>query len=880
MGNHRTCAAICAIMGLSGGMVLAAVPPPDELPAKIVVSGRTSTALDIKILKVGQEIPKTYAGGKIHNTPGFDFYVSEHYALKSNMGDDFSRQILEISELALPHWEDLIGARPPDPDKRMYICYGSDFAAMNRGMMSDVGFAGGAGGGITIYANHSAYDYPSGTLMYHRRALIIHENLHLLNMICKNSGGYEGMTYCGEQHVYDPAKKQLTVLCFDKAAINNWTDHDLQAIKTNFPSLREAAARWWEGGGDGVLYYQFLLTDPDRYLKWQIWRDELCAGRVSNASNPAIMDDIFGPLDRLNADWERWVKARRATFHHVDWGWEQDGNALMAYGWPWNKDYWSQMDIQYAPDETATYDPLRMDYPAEPMPPIVGPVKRGVPEPSVGYVADLSGGGWVGMGLGVSNRSMCQVIIMDGKLAVEGKEMPVARREFALTDDVKNAGKQDGNRYGVTIQIKPRELALVVRASRAGAIREMKAAVPIDEAVRVQIMTHCMTLIAKDGRPRITPFIDDARRPEPDLGRPAPPNRWRFAGLGQLETLYRAAWRLKDKAPASLLKLKEAMLAAVDKDPAVQNAALELYRNNIARVAQDILKGPDPAAANAAVAGLLGLSMQALVDEETTAEQAAVTVEITSLGGNGVKGSVALAADPDGSLGTLPGVRRVEVAGGRTQKVSWKWTVPAGPQGTASIRVKALLTCGGIELGLTDAVTVRPSIPCWWVIGPFDNRGDATVDTPQAIEQEKIDLEKAYSGNGGREVRWQKSERSAQAKLTDEHVIDLVKLCGSDRNVSAYALTWVVSPKEQDAVLGIGSDDGMVVWLNGARVHTNLANRGYRPMQDRVPIHLKAGRNALLVRVTQTHSGWYTGAQLLGRDEKPLTDVSCTLAGK
>jgi len=879
MRNKRTYAVIGGILGLSSGLVLAVVPAPSELPAKMIVSGRTSTQVDIKTVKVGQEIPKTYAGDKIHNTPGFEFYVSKHYALKSDMGDDFSREILEVSELALPHWEDLIGEQPPDPDTRMYICYGKDFADMNRGMVSDVGFAGGNGGGITIYANHSAYNYPSGTLMYHRRALIIHENLHLLNMICKNSGGYEGETYSGEQHVYDPVKKQLTVLCFDKAPVNNWTDHDLQGIKTNFPSLREAARQWWDGGGEGVLYYQFMMTDPDRYLKWQIWRDELCEDRIKADTNPAIMEDIYGSLDALNPVWERWVKARRASFHHVDWGWEQDGNALMAYGWPWKTNYWSQMDIQYVPNETAQYDPLRMDYPMDPMPSIVGPVKRGVAEPSVGYVADLTGGGWVGMGLGVTNRSMCQVIVMDGKLVVEGKEMSLARREFPLTDAVKTAGKQDGNRYGVTIQIKPRALAIVVRADagRPGAMQSMTVSVPIDDALHQRFMTHYLSLIAKDGRPRITPFFDDARRLEPDLTKPAPPNRWRFAAMDQLETLYRAAWRLKDKTPASLLSLKATMLAAVDKDPATQSAALTLYNSTIARVAQDVLRGSDPVAANTAVADLMRVSMRVNVDGEAAADQAALTVEIRSKGESNVKGRIVLTAEPEGSLGTLPAGQTVDVAGGQTQKLSWKWNVPAGGQATAAIRVKATLACGGTAMGLTDTAWVRPSIPCWWVLGPFDNRGDGTVDTPQIVEREKVHLGKTYVGMGGRELHWQKSERSSEAKLTDEHVVDFLKLCGSDQNVSAYALTWVVSPKERDALLGIGSDDGVVVWLNGQRVHAALANRGYRSMQDRVPIHLKAGRNELLVRVTQTFAGWVMGARLVGRDEKPLPDVSCTL---
>ena len=46
------------------------------------------------------------------------------------------------------------------------------------------------------------------------------------------------------------------------------------------------------------------------------------------------MEDIFGPLDKLNVDWARWVKQTRNSFHFVDWGWEQEGNALSAYGFP------------------------------------------------------------------------------------------------------------------------------------------------------------------------------------------------------------------------------------------------------------------------------------------------------------------------------------------------------------------------------------------------------------------------------------------------------------------------------------------------------------------------------------------------------------------
>ena len=162
--------------------------------------------------------------------------------------------MLEVAELAYPHWVALVGAEPPDPDTRMYFVCANDGNQMIEAMKSDVGMgtAGGFGGGITIWNNHSAYNYPSGTLLYHQRALVIHENLHMLQMIVYGSAGSEDFTYSGEQHVYDPAKKQLTVMCLDKAPTNNWTDVGLAALRKDFVPMPKAAdALWSAGGGTG-----------------------------------------------------------------------------------------------------------------------------------------------------------------------------------------------------------------------------------------------------------------------------------------------------------------------------------------------------------------------------------------------------------------------------------------------------------------------------------------------------------------------------------------------------------------------------------------------------------------------------------------------------
>ena len=79
----------------------------------------------------------------------------------------------------------------------------------------------------------------------------------------------------------------------------------------------------------------------------------------------------------------------------------------------------------------------------------------------------------------------------------------------------------------------------------------------------------------------ITPWIDDGRRLPPDLTKPAAPNFWRFEGMDRLLTLYKAAWRLKDKTPKSLLALKAEMLDAVEKDADAQTAAVSAYESRI-----------------------------------------------------------------------------------------------------------------------------------------------------------------------------------------------------------------------------------------------------------------------------------------------------------
>ena len=354
--------------------------------------------------------------------------------------------------------------------------------------------------------------------------------------------------------------------------------------------MQTAVEKFWEsGGGHGVMYTQFFLTDPDRLMKWRLWRDEFYAGKVKELGNAQVMENIFGSLDQLNTQWETWVKQRRVTFHHVDWGWEQDGNDIWAYGFPWDDKHWSQMDIMYVPNERVEHDPLRMDYPAEPMPAIVGPVERGGVEPAVGFVISQVGNCWGGFGLGVEGRSMCMVVVQNNQsLIIDGHDFGLARQEIPLSAELQAAAKEDGERFGVTLQIKEKELLVTVRAGKPDAMKEMQAAVPITPAQRERLLTKNMSLVGRGGYPRFTPFIDDAREPTPDLMQPAPANRWRFEGDKDLYELYKIAYQLGTDAPDSLQRLKQSMVSAMDKDRTTQKVAIDFYREEIARVMRDV----------------------------------------------------------------------------------------------------------------------------------------------------------------------------------------------------------------------------------------------------------------------------------------------------
>jgi putative membrane-bound dehydrogenase-like protein len=129
----------------------------------------------------------------------------------------------------------------------------------------------------------------------------------------------------------------------------------------------------------------------------------------------------------------------------------------------------------------------------------------------------------------------------------------------------------------------------------------------------------------------------------------------------------------------------------------------------------------------------------------------------------------------------------------------------------------------------------------FWVIGPYAQELKAPAP-PEKSSDPKAELEGMKPDV---KLKWQAREAEPNGYL------DLRAVFGRE-HISAYALTYVYSPKVQKVDLLTGSDDQLRVWINGKLVHEFAQNRDAKPDADRVAVELKTGWNTVLAKVTNS----------------------------
>ncbi len=154
----------------------------------------------------------------------------------------------------------------------------------------------------------------------------------------------------------------------------------------------------------------------------------------------------------------------------------------------------------------------------------------------------------------------------------------------------------------------------------------------------------------------------------------------------------------------------------------------------------------------------------------------------------------------------------------------------------------------------------------WKFLGPFDNQqglGIAKVYPPEIA----VDLNAQYDGAFGKPIRWQDGSRFRDGERNDLLIFDVndFTLC--------YFYRTIESDRDQDAVMSVGSDDCIAIWLNAVKVHEYRGTRGVVLDEDLVPVRLKKGVNRLLLKISNYASGYGFSYRLSQLDAAGLAQL-------
>ncbi len=133
------------------------------------------------------------------------------------------------------------------------------------------------------------------------------------------------------------------------------------------------------------------------------------------------------------------------------------------------------------------------------------------------------------------------------------------------------------------------------------------------------------------------------------------------------------------------------------------------------------------------------------------------------------------------------------------------------------------------------------------------------------VNEPGVDLAATYRVED-KELRWTPHKTQDPAGM-----VNLIGVFGQHSNVTAYGLAEIVLPEETDAVVRMGTDDGVKLWINGEVVHEHNVDRGAALDQDHAPVTFKAAKNTLLIQITQGGGGWNFCLRLTRPDGTPLS---------
>jgi len=164
----------------------------------------------------------------------------------------------------------------------------------------------------------------------------------------------------------------------------------------------------------------------------------------------------------------------------------------------------------------------------------------------------------------------------------------------------------------------------------------------------------------------------------------------------------------------------------------------------------------------------------------------------------------------------------------------------------------------------TDLLGLLGIIGRWWVVGPFDLGDTSQGWETSYIGEPNVNVVARYM-SGKTRRQWKRVEsQDSQGKINLRATI-------ADRdNCIGYAYAEIELQKPVDVVLLLGVDDSEKIWVNGSRVFEQFTARGLTVDQDRVPVHIEAGTNNILLKLYQNTQGWEFCVRIVTADGQPV----------
>lgn len=542
------------------------IPSPEQMQAQVIVSGRVSTLKHIDIVKLGKQIPYTYSVGKINNSQGFQWWVSKHFALKSDLPEDKIKLYLELLELSYPHYVALFGAEPPNIHKqRIAVVYGSSRTRTREAMLDD-GFRRGVhetAGGETMYYNRAGYSFPSSREQ-HQRYIVIHETMHAFHMALSGYSSWapnwitEGLADSIAHHVYDPGKKQLAVMVLDRAPMNYVETGLKEYAQLNEPGIEDINNNPELHRGLNFFVIHFLLDNPRRAQYFALFRDSLMTEAPhSELTLPVasrLLKEVFPEWPKLEADFADYVANIRSSFHIASGPWEQEGNAYWIRSM--EQEQIARLDILLPKNRQGINHPL-FDFPA-PEPSQLLDLRKAKTDLSLGLLIDFRpeqiSQGSVGLGLGLTlsekNEDYRQrfqgeeLLTADHYLNINierGSQLSISLENIeadyvahALSQEIRTA-LANKPQLGLSVALYKHELQLELKAGSA----QQLILYPLTDDLYQQIQKGNITLLANEASHKLTPYLHDGRVYSSKAKNTAA-NPWQFKAMAKLQRVFRS----------------------------------------------------------------------------------------------------------------------------------------------------------------------------------------------------------------------------------------------------------------------------------------------------------------------------------------------------